>query len=325
MYIYLSPVLGEHSEGFYDKFLVIRSLQDYTAFVKNMRSVLRYGVLKSGVLVVETKFKDVSVSGIDIYNYLVDFGFSERISVNITRLFSVNNRLIERLVDDGFNLNDVVYGMDLKARLDALDLESANVTKSYAFEDVFTVHQLLKVYIEEEIPPPPPEYELWRPFQISVLIDCTTTDAHNRRIRRSIEFRGVFIAEKNSIIDWESYTKRIAIVDVYNILKDAGTVAESVMKEYAAHKGYQDLFECAVPVFSGINLLEDLPDIEVDLDESDSYVTENSLDVVDMDKSKTGKNWGNFSDTVNYKGHWWEDESDAIIEMRRQVQSESRY
>ncbi len=156
MYIYLSPVLGEHSEDFYDEFIAIRS-QDYATFIRSMRSVLKYGVLRSGVLVVETEFKDVKVSGTDVYNYLINFGFSESASVNITRLFSVNNRLIEHLVDEGFDLNDVVYGMDLKARLKSLGLVSATVTKSYALEDVFVVHKLLEVYIEEEIPPPPPE------------------------------------------------------------------------------------------------------------------------------------------------------------------------
>ncbi len=326
MLIYLSPILGEHSEYFYDEFIQLLSEKDYEHYINNMRTELKYGVLRSGVLAVETKFKDVKVSGTDIYNYLINFGFDENHAVNITRLFSTNNRLIESLVEQGFNLSDVVYGMDLKARLDALGLESSTVNKKYALSDSFIVHQLLEVEIEEEVPPPPPpEYEVWRPFQISVLIDCTTSDVHKRTIRRSIEFRGVFIAEKNSIINWGTYTKRMAKVDVYRLLGDAGTVAEAVMKEYAAHKGYQDLFECAVPVFDGINLLEDLPDIKVDIDDVDAYKTENSLDVVDLDKSKTGAAWGNFSDTVVYIGEWWKDEGDAIIEMRRQVQGESRW
>lgn len=325
MYIYLSPILGEHSEYFYDEFIEIKNL-DYSTFIGRMRAALKYGVLRSGVLLVETRFKDVKVSGTDIYNYLFNFGFDENHAVNITRLFSVNNRLTEQLVEQGFKLDDVIYGMDLKARLDALGLESATVTKSYALSDEFIVHQLLEVEIEEPLPPPPPEYEVWRPFQISVLIDCTTSDAKGRRLRRSIEFRGVFIAEKNSIIDWGSYTKKIGKSDVYKLLRDAGIVSEAVMKEYAAHKGYQDLFECAVPVFDGINLLEDLPDILVDLDESDTHKTENSLDVVDLDRPKTtGTTWGNFSDNVVYVGNWWEDEGDAIIEMRRQVQCESRW
>lgn len=323
-YIYISSILGEHSEYFYDKFMQLLSEKDYDYFINNMKDELRYGVLRSGVLAVETQFRDAKVSGTDIYDYLINFGFDENHAVNITRLFSTNNRLIEHLVEQGFKLEDVVYGMDLKARLDALGLESSTVNKKYALSDEFVVYSF-EVEIEEPVPPPPPEYEVWRPFQISVLIDCTTSDSHNRRIRRSIEFRGVFIAEKNSIINWGTYTKRMAKVDVYKLLRDSGTVAEAVMKEYAAHKGYQDLFECAVPVFDGINLLEDLPDILVDLDDSESYVTENSLDVVDLDKSKAGKNWGNFSDTVRYTGKWWGDEGDAIIEMRRQVQGESRW
>lgn len=330
MYIYLSPILGERSEEFYDTFMTIRS-KSYSDFIKDMRNILNYKLLRTGVLVVETTFNDIEVSGNDIYDYLIKFGFSDTISVNITRLFSTNNRLIERLVDEGYSVNDVVYGMDLKDRLKHLGLVSANTNKSYALKDIFTVHKLLQVHIPEEelVVEPVIEkeilQEIWRPFQISVLIDCTTSDKRGARIRRSVEFRGVFVAEKNSIIDWSSYTKRLAKANVYSLLGDAGTVAEVIMQEYASHKGYQDLIECAVPIFDGINILEDLPDIIVSLDESGKYITENLLDVNDLDKYKSGKNWGNFSDKVKYIGHWWENKSYAITEMRKQIQSESRW
>jgi len=322
MFIYISPILGEHSEDFYYKFQELK-INTFTAFVDGMRSGLGYRELRSAILVVEDYFKGSKVSGTDIYNYLTKFGFSESNSINVTRLFSTNNRLVERLVDQGFSVNDVVYGMVLKSKLESLGLKSATTNTSYALGDNFVVYPILKIELEEEVPPPP-EYELWRPFQISVLIDCTTSDPKGRAVRRSIEFRGVFTAERNSIIDWNSYNKKLPLASVYKLLGDVGTVAESVMKEYAAHKGYQDLFECAVPVFDGINLLEDLPDILVE--EPDDYETENSFEVIDHNRSETtGKQWGNFSDTVKYTGKWWLDESKAIVEMRRQVQSESRW
>lgn len=152
--IYISPILGEISEYTYNKFIALKH-QDYNTFINSMRSELKYGILRSGVLVIETEFKDIKVSGAELYNYLTNFGFSDNTSINIVKLFSTNNRLIENLIEQGFNLNDVVYGMDLKARLDALGLESSTVTKSYALENIFIVHQLLEVEIEE--PPPPPE------------------------------------------------------------------------------------------------------------------------------------------------------------------------
>lgn len=148
MYTYISPLLGEISEDFYDDFISTK-IESYSDFIKGMRSKFGYGVLRSGVLVVESEFKDKKVSGTDVYNYLKGFGFSEDDSVNITRLFSVNNRLTENLVERGFGRSDVDYGMDLKSRLEYLGLESSTVTKSYALKDIFTVNSILRIYIPE--------------------------------------------------------------------------------------------------------------------------------------------------------------------------------
>jgi len=157
MYIYISPVIGELSEDSYSAFQTLK-LNGFTHFIDSIRSELGYRELRSGILVVEDYFKGSKVSGSDIYNYLIKFGFSESNSINITRLFSTNNRLIERLVEQGFSVNDVVYGMDLKLRLESLGLKSATTNTSYALGDNFIVHAVLKIEIEEPLPPPPPEY-----------------------------------------------------------------------------------------------------------------------------------------------------------------------
>lgn len=157
MYVYISPLIGELSEDLYNEFLSLKS-KGYDDFISGMRSEFRYGVLRSGVLLIESQLSG-EVSGDTVCDYLRSFGFDESDSINITRLFSVNNRLTENLMQMGFRESDVSYGMDLKSRLEALGLESSTVTKSYALKDRFKIAGINEIYIKEVIPEEEEEIE----------------------------------------------------------------------------------------------------------------------------------------------------------------------
>lgn len=151
MYYYISPILGYFTEDLYETLVSSVDFR-YDVYLKIMKETFGYSFLRSGVLLIESHFKDRIVNGSDIYNFLLGFGFSETISYNLMKLFSTNNRLIERLVEEGFTEDSVVYGMSLEDRLRHLGLVSATTLRKYAYEDRFVVHKIMEVYV----PPEPP-------------------------------------------------------------------------------------------------------------------------------------------------------------------------
>ena len=157
---YISPILGDKkvSEEIYKHITTYKAL-GFQELLNIMKRDFGYGFLHTGILFLETEFDEPKeFIGTELYTYLTNIGMSSSQSESLIKLFSTNNRLIERLVEQGFSVNDVVYGMDLKSRLKSLNLTSATTQKSYALEDSFIVHQLLEIEIEE--PPPPEEIDI---------------------------------------------------------------------------------------------------------------------------------------------------------------------
>ena len=160
MNIYTSPILGDKkvSEEIY-KYITTHKDLGFQELLSIMRRDFGYGFLRTGILFLETEFDEPKeFIGTELYTYLINIGMSSSQSESLVKLFSTNNRLIERLVEQGFSVNDVVYGMDLESRLKSLNLKSATTQISYALEDSFIVHQLLEIEIEE--PPPPEEIDI---------------------------------------------------------------------------------------------------------------------------------------------------------------------
>lgn len=318
MNMYISPILGEVQEEIYNHTITYKNL-GFQNLLNIMRREFGYGFLRTGVMFLETEFDEPrEFIGAELNAYLLNKGLSSSQSESLIKLFFTNQSLIDDVVETGFSINDVVYGLDLKGRLNNLGLESRTRTVELSMKSTFTIYPLLE--IPEYIPPPPPEEEIWRPFEMSMLIDCETGGEGKTKETRKIEFRGTFIAEKNSIIDWEKYTQKLSLSQVRKLLRDAGLVAEAIVFEYASQKGYDFLFDCSEPDFNGFNPMEDAEDIKVQIYESEEYETITNLEVIDIDYERTP-----FTDQVIYKGHWWKDENKSISEMRKQVTGTSRW
>ncbi len=305
---YISPILGVIPEEVYNHVVTFK-VYPYITYSNIMRREFGFGRLRSGILWLETEFDEPrEFIGAELNAFLINNGFPSSVSSDLVRTFAANQTLIDDIVERGFNVKDVVYGLNLKERLSQLGLTTRAVTTSFAFESIFTIFSVTEV---EELPPPPPEFERWKTFLVSMLIDCETGD-RGKRIKRVIEFRGTFTARSDVIVDWKAIAEG---GDPEDVIKDAVEVAEAVIEDYSFLKGYEFLFECSRPTFNGLDLKEDLPGILVDVDASDFHETTTLLEVVDRDYGDRIP----YSDKIKYTGYWWEDKSKAITEMRRQV------
>lgn len=153
---YISPVLG-----LIEYYKVVNRLP--SEYYDRMKGLFGFGVLRSGVLWCETEFDEVSREfvGLDLNNYLLSKGFSTSESIDLVKIFSVNQSLIDDLVEQGFDVYDVVYGMSLKDRLASLNLTSRTFTKSYVFESIFKVYPIIEApreIIHEELISELPEF-----------------------------------------------------------------------------------------------------------------------------------------------------------------------
>lgn len=164
---YISPLLGTVKEGIYtivantSRTPLIDNTQiklvSYQQYLHIMKSSFRYGTLRSGVLYLETEFDEPEeFIGAELNAFLLSRGASSSEALSLVKIFAANQTLIDDLVEKGFELDDINYGLDLKGRLKALNLVSRILTADTAFESKFTIYPLI-VY-EEELPPPPPEY-----------------------------------------------------------------------------------------------------------------------------------------------------------------------
>ncbi len=317
---YISPILGEIPEDIYSvvantprlPYTREGNVVPYRELLNRIKREYGYGRLRTDILYIETEFDDVrEFIGAELNALLLSRGVASTNAVNLVRLFAANQTLIDDLIEKGFSTNEAVYELDLKGRLRELGLTTRILTTSFAFDSVFNVYPVIEKPELVPPPPPPPEYEYWRPFGVSMLIDCETRQ-DNRKITRKVEFRGIFTALKEAIVDWKKIEAGGRCDE--DTIGKAVEVAEDILSEYSRWKGYDFLFECSEPTFNGCNLMEDSPDIEVLVDDSDIHETTAFLEVVDIDYSKSP-----FSDSIVFKGKWWLDKDEAIKTLRRQV------
>lgn len=198
---YISPILGVISEDIYNHVTNFKAV-GYNGLINAMKRSFGYGVIRTGILYAETEFiQERVINGSDLVDILVDYGFKEDDAVNITRIFSVNNRLVGQLAEKGFSKEDIVYGMGLKERLSSLGLESATVTKSYALEDVFPVYPVIEV--PEEIPPPPPPPVVYRSQA------TFTYSKGKKKVELRIWYQSYYKIEEPELIDmWNKANER---------------------------------------------------------------------------------------------------------------------
>lgn len=153
--VYKSSLLGEVDDEIVEFFLknkqLVKTKEQMKAFIETARKLTGFGVLRTGVLWVETNGKRSDTVGSGLESYLLGVGF-ERAS-DIVKLFAVNQTLIEDMVERGYNIKDSVYNYDIKQRLKILGLKSRTIEKSYADELFLSIYPLA---IElPEVPPPP--------------------------------------------------------------------------------------------------------------------------------------------------------------------------
>lgn len=309
-YMLTSPLLGEISEEvhdiLYEEFAYDEYLKEFARTFGARRTVI------PAILKIEHSLTGIH-KGRDIYEYLVFFGFSKETSISVMKLFSASERFINDMVDEGYSESIATYSFNHIRRMNYFGLESISMRPSFAFEQDIKVRSIKRTHIEE---PPPTEYEHWRPFQLSMLIDCSTRNDKGIIQKRKIEFRGIFTAARDSIVDWSLVGKSRED----DILMAAGESAEVILKRYASIKGYDDLMSCSNVEFYGINLLESESDIYVEYDELSEYKTDNVLEVVDIDY-----NMIRFTDKLVYIGEWWKNKNYYITELNKQVEMAMRW
>ena len=288
----------------------------YDALIKRYsKAVHRYHVVIPGILKAEYEFGGKRVDGKEIYDFLMDYGFSERNALSITKLLFASEDVVERVVDRGYGMS-AIYDYTHIDRMRIIGLEYLRYSKYYISERDVYVHPIHTEYEWVE-PPEPPEdiLEYWRNFEVSMLMDCTTRTKKGDTEHRKVEFRGIFKAEKSDIIEWQTYHMAMGQTESHKIVGTAVEVAESVLKEYYAIKHYDFMHSCDGPTYNGLDLLEKTDDIIVYELESDAEVSDIVLEVIDIDYGSVKR----FTDEFSLIGRWWNDKSYTIKELRLQV------
>jgi len=313
-YIYTSPMVGFIStEVFYllaKRYGLKRYLKEYAELEKRTRIAI------PAILEIEHKAGGEIWTGREIYGYLINRGYSSQTSTSVMKLFAANANLVSELMEEGHSEDYALYSFTYLTRMHKLGYERVDYRPSYAMGMDINIYPIEIYHVEPPEPPEPPEviYEEWRPFQISMLVDCTSHDSDGSiSSTRKIEFRGVFSAEKSEIVDWSMLgTSREVSEDM---LRSAGVAAELSIEIYAKSKGYEDLIDmCAKPEFYGANLLESIDSDFIDENDTFDYVTEALFEVIDMDNNKVS-----FTDKVSFTGEWWKDHKYYENEISSQV------
>ena len=321
-YVYVSPITGYIPQ---DVYYLLAKRYDMDKYLKEYASIVgRRRIVIPAILDVEyeTRKRDSEIwTGAEIYNYLTSAGYTNSTSIAVMKLFAASADTIERLRDRDYGDDYILYTMTYLQRLHELGISidggGISYRPSYAMGMDIYVSPILVEHVPDEPPPPPPpiEYEEWRQFQISMLIDCTTRDIHGKESKRKIELRGIFKAEKDMIIDWNLLGNLRDVIE--SMLRGAGVAAERIIKQYAVIKGYGDLMEyCQSAEFYGCNLLESIDSEFIDEDDVLGFATDALLEVVDVDFNRVP-----FSDKVVFIGRWWEDKSYYESELNAQVTS----
>lgn len=295
---------------------------DYDALIKRYSKAVgirRYVV--PAILKAEYEFGGEEVGGKKIYDCLIDFGFSESIALSVTKVFFANEDVIDRLLAKE-NDKSIIYDHEHTERMRMCGLDYLRYMKRYVLTSDVYVYPIHTEY--EWIEPPEPPIvirEYWRNFEVSMLMDCTTRTKKGDTEHRKVEFRGIFKAEKNNIIDWELYHKGMGQTEAHVIVKVAVEVAESVLKEYYEIKGYDFMSSCDGPSYNGLDVLDKTDDIIVYELDAESEVSKIVLEVIDIDYGNVKR----FTDEFQLVGRWWQDKSYTIKELRTQVSGAYRW
>ncbi len=152
---YISPMFGDILEEVYSRVVVFKK-SGYSSYADLIKRDFGYGKLRSGILWLETEFNEpMRFTGEKLYSYLLSKGFSSSVSSNLVRTFAANQTLVDDLIEQGFSVDDAVYGVDLRSRLNALNLISRSITASYAFGSEFIIYPIIEIPEEIVVPPPP--------------------------------------------------------------------------------------------------------------------------------------------------------------------------
>lgn len=307
---YVSSVTGEVPEAVH----YFIEDDDYDALIKRYSratGVRRYAV--PAILRIEYVFGGKEVSGKEIYDYLLNMGFSNNIALSTVKIFFANTDVIERMMDKGKD-KSIIYDYEHTDRMRMCGLDYLRYMKGYVLTSDVYIYPIYTEYVWVE-PPEPPEIEYWRNFEVSMLMDCTTRDEKGMKHKRKVEFRGIFRADRSAVIDWELYYEGMGQSESHKIIKIATEVAESVLKEYYEIKGYDFMHSCTGPTFNGIDPLADLPDDIVQEDYAYEEVSNIVMEVIDIDYGDAKR----FTDEFILVGRWWQDKSQTLKELRTQV------
>ncbi len=154
---YISPILGEIPKETFENFITFKSLvkdkEQMKRFIDEIKRTTGFGVLRTGVLWMETQHKRVDIRGYTLELYLNSIGYPK--ATDLMKLLALNQTLINDIISEGINIKEAVYGFDIAGRLKKLGLAKRIIYASYAREMLITIYPVLE--IEEELPPPPPE------------------------------------------------------------------------------------------------------------------------------------------------------------------------
>lgn len=318
--IYTSPIAGIIDSDIYYSTLSAR--EDYLRTYSRVMGVRR--IIIPAIIKVERKFGDQIVKGQDIYDALIRWGYSESVAGSVVNTLYVNSLLVDDMLSESRSEMSTLYTYDLVSRLKYSNLAAIpKYRKWYYLEQEFIVHPI-DVYEYDDIPEEPEEpdepeeTELWRRFEVSMLMSCRTNKP--RDAKRELEFRGLFYAKESEILDFESYNS--ALTTDNSIVRTATEIAEVLLMEYCELKGY-DFFEtcgCSDARFNGIDPLESQEAVEINISELENFKTRHELDIWDMDY-----NTRRFSDTLTLTGRWWENKAECIKQLRLQLDRENRH
>lgn len=289
---YISPIFGLVEEGAYQYINELSSAYSGEKLSDIMRERWGYGVLRTGVVFVESRLKgETEIIGERLVDLLVGFGYTEQHASDITRLFSVNNRLVNDLLEKELEKEKVIYGFYFKGRLRELGLVSASVTLQYALDDVFVIYSLAEV----AVPAPPKRVVLWHPFLANLLIACETWDNKKRKnVTRAIEARGKFEARKDLVLPVLRIDEQVMrlLEEYVRSIESYGDRAYNILLDECTNISVE---------LVGIDLLKEQPDIEVPIRKEIKKITDIPLELWDLDYGKRRD-----SRIIKRIGRWWE-------------------
>jgi hypothetical protein len=142
-------MMGEISEALYDSIEL-----PYKEFMIEYTSLTGRRQYIMPALLRAERFLSGHTKGRDIYSALMDYGFSQRISLSAIRLFAANDLFVDSLLSREVSYEESTYSMNYMERMKRLGIEAITIRPDYAFENELYVRPI------RVIVPPPVGY--WR-------------------------------------------------------------------------------------------------------------------------------------------------------------------